>query len=121
LSVYARAVAESDLTLLVSSAGVERRGTERIGPAWRRVGLTARLAGTGDVVTCGVALAAGQSVELYGFQLEAQLAPSDYKETLQRGGVYPEARFADDGLETAVAAPGVYAAAVRITAPVEMG
>ncbi len=47
-------------------------------------------------MTFGAQLGAGASVDLFGMQVEAQLAASDYKMTGAAGGVYSKARFASD-------------------------
>ena len=63
---------------------------------WQRIVLPASLGQATTSVTFGAQLAAGASVDLFGMQVEAQLAPSDYKMTGTYGGVYAKARFASD-------------------------
>jgi hypothetical protein len=53
-------------------------------------------------------------VQLFGMQAEAQLAPSDYKQTSARGGVYAKARFGTDHLTVTARAPDVYDAVIPI-------
>ena len=47
-------------------------------------------------------------------QVEAQLAPSDYKMTTTRGGVYSNARFAQDQIAVTAQGTDVYDAVIRI-------
>ena len=65
-------------------------------------------------VTFGAQLAAGATVDLFGMQVEAQLAPSDYKMTGTNGGVYSSARFASDSLTVMAQSTDVYDATIRI-------
>jgi hypothetical protein len=67
-----------------------------------------------ESVTFAITIAAGASVELFGAQVEPQLAPSDYKRTGGRGGVYSNARFASDELLITAQATDVYDSIVRI-------
>ena len=67
-----------------------------------------------DSVTFGAQLAAGASVDLFGMQVEAQPAPSDYKKTGARGGVYSKARFAADQLTVTAQGTDVYDAVIQI-------
>ncbi len=57
---------------------------------------------------------AGASIEVYGAQVEAQVARSAYKRTGLRGGVYANARFAEDRLKQRFAAPNSHSTTVRI-------
>src|SRR5262249_3587802 len=83
VELWARAAAGWAVTLLPGG------GVVALGTAWKRI--SARVNG----VTFGVQLDPGASVELFGMQVEAQLAPSDYKKTGGTGGVRT-ARFAED-------------------------
>ena len=47
-------------------------------------------------------------------QVEAQLAASDYKKTGTQGGVYADARFAEDGLTGKAQSTDVFDAVIRI-------
>jgi hypothetical protein len=65
-------------------------------------------------VTFGAQLQAGASVDLFGMQAEAQLAPSDYKMTETQGGVYANARFGADQLTVTAQSTDVYDAVIQI-------
>lgn len=81
---------------------------------WRRYSLSTPGGGAAESGVFAV-LAPGGSVDLYGAQLEAQPAVSNYKKTLQQGGVHPGARFSTDTLEDRATGPGEHAAVLSIT------
>ena len=101
ISVWARTAAGSAVTLLPAGVVVP------LGTTWKRI--SARVNG----VTFGVQLDPGASVELFGMQVEAQLAPSDYKKTGETGGVRT-ARFAEDAFTVRAQSTDVYDVTVRM-------
>ncbi len=84
---------------------------------WRQ----AWLSGTGGTaaVTFGIEAQAGGSIEVYGPQAEAQIAPSEYKRNRGRGGWYPRARFDADELNIEAEGPGLSVCEVAIVSPWE--
>ena len=64
-------------------------------------------------VAFGMQIAAGASVDVFGLQVEAQLAPTDYKMT-GAGGVYSRTRFATDQLLVTAQGTDVYDAIIQI-------
>ena len=93
LSVYARATAPATVSMLAGDTSAERA----LHTGWRRL----KLAGTGDPaamdIRFGLQIPAGASVELFGFQAEAQPGASPYRAS-GSGGVYRNARLRDDEL-----------------------
>jgi hypothetical protein len=61
-----------------------------------------------------VQLNPGAAVDLFGMQVDAQGATSDYKMTGTNGGVYLKARFAADGFTVQAQSTDVYDATIRI-------
>ena len=59
-------------------------------------------------------LAVGGSVDLFGMQVEAQLAPSDYKLTTAQGGVFAKARFGSDQITVTAQGTDVFDAVIQI-------
>jgi hypothetical protein len=117
-SLYAAANQPSDLTLLRKGLSDEQTTVALIGPSWTRVISSGQLNDPGTSFTVGVDLAAGQQVQLYGFQLEAQVAPSRYRATPQTGGVYPNAHWGADELMISAEAPNLFSTYFTIeTAP----
>jgi hypothetical protein len=69
-----------------------------VGPVWQRAYVSGRgVAGAGQS-TFSVALAAGQSIDVWGLQVEAQPYPSAYKSTTAALGIYEETCFGDSQL-----------------------
>jgi hypothetical protein len=110
LSVWARSMGGSSVTLAV--ANVTKVVT--LGPQWQRVFAPGNPGQATTAVSFSAQLPPGASVDLFGMQAEAQIAPSDYKQTGARGGVYSKARFASDQLTVTAQGTDVYDAVIRI-------
>jgi hypothetical protein len=110
LSVWARSAGQASVTLMIGGALKTVAPTSQ----WSRIAFTTNLGSSADAVTFGAMLAAGASVDLFGMQVEAQPAMSDYKMTAARGGVYPNARFGTDQLTATAQGTDVYDAVIRI-------
>ena len=98
LSLYACSSAQTSLTLTRQGPNVSQADVVSVGPTWNRFVSTGRLSDSGIGFTAGFALPAGEQVQIYGVQLEAQPAPSRYRATAQSGGVYPSAHWVSDQL-----------------------
>jgi hypothetical protein len=81
---------------------------------WQRIIFPVSLGQPTSSITFGASLAAGGSVDLFGMQVEAQVAASDYKMTGISGGVFSAARFADDAITVTAQSTDVYDAVIRI-------
>jgi hypothetical protein len=110
LSVWARTDSGSGLTLTIGGSTEAFTLTS----TWQRVSFTTNLGTSATSVTFGVVLAIGASVDLFGMQVEAQLAPSDYKITTTQGGVYPNARFGADTFTVTAQGTDVFDAVIPI-------
>ena len=110
LSVWARTDSGSSLTLTIGSASQAFVLTA----AWQRISYATNLGTNATSVTFGVELGVGASVDLFAMQVEAQLAPSDYKLTTTQGGVYPNARFGADTFTVTAQGTDVYDAVIPI-------
>jgi hypothetical protein len=104
LSVWAKTIGGSSVTLALGTSSK----TFALTSQWQRISFS------GGGTTFGAQLDAGASVDLFGMQVEAQLAPSDYKMTGVRGGVYSNARFAEDKITVTAQGTDVYDAVIRI-------
>lgn len=91
LSVYVRADQPTTVTLLLGSSRADRQAQAE----WTRIVFTATGDAAASTVTFGVEIPAGAAVYVFGPQVEAQPGASAYK-TGQTGGVYENARLADD-------------------------
>ena len=103
LSVWLRSDAPNPVTL-------QRDGSANTFPLtsqWKRYYLSsAGIPGAAES-TFSIALTAGQTVEAWGFQVEAQPYPTTYRQSQSPMGVYAETYFADDSLTITNTAPGL--------------
>lgn len=110
LSVWARTIGTSSVTLTIGAFAK----TFPLNGTWARISVSKNLSTSVTSVTFGAQLDAGAVVDLFGMQVEAQLAPSDYKMTEDRGGVYAKARFGQDQLAVTAQSTDVYDAVIQI-------
>lgn len=108
-SLYARADEGNAITLLLGSARAECTVTAD----WVRVSIAGCGDAAADSVNFGVEVPAGCSVDVFGFQMEAQAAPSAYQKSTN-GGVYEGTRFRDDSLQITTLAPNRHSATVNL-------
>ncbi len=117
LSMYARAVTSDSLTLFLRSAGDEQSMTYTLESQWKRFHFGGQFWSSGSGVEVGLRLNEGASADITAIQLEAQCSPSRYKRSSSLGGVYPDARFAQDSVRFTTLAPNCHQAALIVTAP----
>jgi hypothetical protein len=104
-----------------SSAGtvtLQRDGVSvscAVGPAWQRFHVSG--AGSSGVAqsTFSLGLSAGQSVRLWGLQVEAQPYPSGYKQTATAAGIYEESYFGGDELTITSTSVGLSSCDIALT------
>jgi hypothetical protein len=70
-------------------------------------------------VTFGVTLSAGSTIDLFGFQVDAQAGASKYKPTAAQNGVYANAYFLNDSL--VVTADGVNQSSCKLQIRAALG
>lgn len=115
-SLYVRSVTPSSLVLVRRGASTEAATAYNIGPSWTRLISAGELGDSATNISVSIRLSAGQQVILYGPQLEPQLAPSRYRATGARGGVYPNAHWAVDDLVLTATAPDLFSTVFNIDA-----
>jgi hypothetical protein len=93
LSAYVRAATATSVGLTVGSRAVQRVLTKE----WTRISWTSNGDAQASSVRFGIETGAGDVVEVYGLQVEAQTAASGYKAS-KLGGVYEDAHLGDDVL-----------------------
>jgi hypothetical protein len=93
LSAYVRTAQALTATMLIGSGRADRAVTGQ----WTRIGFTASGDPQGSSIGFGLELPPAGSLDVYGLQAEPQSAASVYKATTG-GGVYEDARLADDVL-----------------------
>ena len=109
-SAYVQASAAATVTM-------QRDGQQTVaavGTNWTRVLISGTgTAGAGQS-TFSLVLAAGQSINVFGLQVEAQPRPSVYKPTSASAGIYEETYFADDELTITSTCLGFSRASVNL-------
>jgi hypothetical protein len=88
----------------------------RVDSSWNRVALSGTFASTDEVVTFGIRLAPGTTIDIFGLQVEPQVNPSAYKLSTTRSGVYSSARFSEDTLEVVTHGVNQHSTVIRIEA-----
>lgn len=101
LSLYARSDQGASVRLVRGSAADSRQ----TGTQWTRLISSGGLSNGAEAIDFGIALDPGCTVDVFGFQVEAQVSASSYKKTADKGGVYPKARFRDDALTVTTIGP----------------
>jgi hypothetical protein len=102
-SVYLRSGA-------AGTVGLVRDGTQvnvAVGPAWQRFFVNS--AGVAGAIesSFSIAVAAGQTIDVWGLQVEAQPYPSVYRQTSVAEGIYAETYFENDELKITSTSPGL--------------
>jgi hypothetical protein len=115
-SAYVQGQAGVNISLLRQAGGISSPSVYAMGSAWQRISLSGQTSTTGETVTVGVTIPAGQSVTVFGFQLEPQPMASPYKPSYETGGVYTDAHFGSDTFTVTTSAPDQNQCKLTITA-----
>lgn len=113
LSVYASAPVPASLTLgraAVSSLSE----TFTVHSSWTRLVHSAQLADDQVGFTIWLRVPAGQSIVVFGPQLEPQISPSRYRPTANAGGVFQNAHFLGDSITFESDAQGLVSTLINI-------
>ncbi|HYM06118.1 MAG TPA: hypothetical protein VEU11_06120 [Terriglobales bacterium] len=114
-SVYARGQGGA-FSLYRQAGGSPQNGSYNASPTWTQIYLSGSTNTTAESVSVGILLPAGQSVDVFGCQLEPQLAPSAYKSTYSASGVYQNAHFAGDTFPVTTTGPDRHQCTLTIMA-----
>jgi hypothetical protein len=115
-SLYVRGQSGAILSLLLQAGSASESRSYAAQTAWNRLSLGGSLNTTETSLSTGIVIPAGQSVDVFGFQLEPQPAPSTYKPSLSAGGVHANAHFDDDAFTYTTSGPNSHACVLTITA-----
>lgn len=118
LSAYVKSDQPAPIELVAMTGSEETRGDFTAGPAWRRLAYTFQMQSKDDGLKAGLRLQPGNSVGVFGLQMEPQMGSGGYKKTRDRGGVYPAARFDTDRLQATAAGLHQYSCEVKIVSNV---
>jgi len=116
LSSYVRSQSASGISLFRQAGASTETRWYTTHPSWNRISLGGRLNTTVESIAVGMVIPAGKSVDVFGFQLEPQIAPSPYKLTFSVSGVYPNAHFSDDTFAVTTVGPNRHECTLTITA-----
>ena len=109
LSAYVKSSVTARITLLRGSARADRGLTAE----WTRISFSAGGDPSDENVEFGIEVPAGGSFDLFGLQVEPQIAASAYKASTA-GGIYPNAWFRDDTLAVTATDVNRHSATVNI-------
>jgi|SRR5579871_138737 len=107
---------QTGISLFRQAGGLTSEKSYCTSNSWQRVSLTGQSNTTAAEVTVGITIRAGQTVTVYGFQLEPQTAASTYKPSYETGGAYTNAHFSNDTFVITTTAPNRNQCALGITA-----
>jgi hypothetical protein len=92
--------------------------TVTVGTAWQRAFVNGPGVGGATQSTFSIALAAGQTIDVWGLQVEVQPYPSAYKQTVESLGIYPETYFANDELTITSTSVGLSSCGINLVSRV---
>lgn len=113
-SAFASSPQETHVVLTRGGLWEQKSTTLPIGPEWKRLVSSGRLADNSTQFTVAISVPAGQQVRLYGIQLEPQVVPSRYRPTASVGGVHANAHWGVDQLTINAEAPNLYSTSFTI-------
>jgi hypothetical protein len=113
-SVYAASTNGGMCSLIRSSANAQQMNICSLPPQWSRISSGGVLNDTGAGLSVAINLGAGQSVSLFGPQLEPQFAPSRFRSTYSSSGVYLNAHWASAELVFIADAPNLFSTSFSI-------
>lgn len=113
-SSYVRSGSASTANLLIKGAQSVHAQALYCDSTWRRVTAKSTFQEQSYELSSGILLAPGQAIEIFGPQLEAQSAPSGYRATAAKSGIYQSAHYAANELIVTAEAPGAYSSVVVI-------
>jgi hypothetical protein len=113
-SIYASSASAGVCSLIRSSSNDQQSGVYQVGGAWSRIVSSGHLNDISNGLSVAISLDAGQSVLLFGPQLEPQLAPSRFRPTYSQAGIYPNAHWAVQELVVTAQAPNLFSTSFSI-------
>lgn len=114
-SMQARA-AEATVTKVQLSDGATSVNTLAvIGTSWSAYWISATLQSSSETIQFGIELPANSSIEVFGLNAMAQIAPGEYLKTEAESAVYGNVRFADDRLAFTTTGPNSNSMKVHLT------
>jgi hypothetical protein len=116
-SLYVRSQSGTTATLWCQTTDASETRPYAATANWSRASRSGSLTTAAAAITAGITVPAGGSIDVYGFQLEAQPAPSTYKTSLSASGIYTNAHFSEDSLVVTTTAPNRNRCTLTVSAP----
>ena len=113
-SLYASLSTIGTCVLSTRSANAQQASVCPVPANWSRIATSSALQDTGVGLTVGLGLASGQSVSIFGPQLEPQFAPSRFRPTYSNSGLYPNAHWASPELIFTAEGPNLFSTSFNI-------
>jgi hypothetical protein len=113
-SMFVSSATSAECTLSRKSANDFQSTICAVGPQWSRISSNGVLRDTGLGLTVSLDLASGQSISVYGPQLEPQFAPSRFRPTFSSAGLYPNAHWAVSELIFTPESPNLFSTSFSI-------
>ena len=114
-SLYVRGQSGANISMFLQ-AGTSIARSYALRTDWNRVQLGGSLNTTAESLAIGIVIHAGESLDIFGLQLEPQMAASIYKRSLSASGVYPAAHFQDDAFAYTTSGPNSHNCVLTIMA-----
>ena len=115
-STYVRGQSGTGISLFLQAGAASVNSASQVQPNWTRIAVSGKQNTTAEITTAGITVAAGQSIDIFGLQLEPQPAASPYKVSFSANGIYDNAHFTDDFLDVTTTAPNHHSCTLTITA-----
>jgi len=116
-TLYVRSDTVGWIRLARTADGAEEYTDVRVDAAWKRAAWRTQLTVAGEASVFACELEAGQTVEVFGAQVEAQPHPSEYKRTFSRCGLYSQCRFAQDEIQIVCQGPNDHDVTLELESP----
>jgi hypothetical protein len=113
-SVYVKSPISSPVALTRTGSVATASNSYSCGPVWTRISSSGQLADAGTTLTAAVQLQPGQTIQLFGPQLEPQGDASPYRATSSRSGIYPNAHWSSNQLIFSANGPSSFASTFSI-------
>jgi hypothetical protein len=113
-SVYAASTSGGTCSMGRASSNDQQTNSYALGTQWSRLSSSGKLNDTGTGITVAITLPAGQTVSLFGPQLEPQIAPSRFRPTYSNSGLYLNAHWATPELVFTADAPNLFSSSFSI-------
>ncbi len=118
-SIHARAGSPATIAVARSAGGLQQSWSFAVTPDWKRISVSGRVPSAVAPSRFEITIAGGDTVELFGAQVDAQPIAAPYGRTGSSTGVHTSARFAQDELPVVAESIDSFATRITIVSPGE--